>query len=278
MRGFAFIWFLGVAPLWSQQLPSREDLLEALSNASATFARTGPGLGAREFLSQRGRRLEILPGKTEARNQVKLPADFSKHEVESAWSLAGTGSLHEVREIKSIDSAPPSAEVRHAMTLDGRSDVTKVLLEDLEHGKLEGAATDFVPLLLLFGTAKQSKFEFRAAGRKKLDGVPMWVLRYRQTGGDDVFTEFRDRSEEHHPAEGEIWFRKEDLLPVRVTMAVEEVLSVHYILRNEAEVNYTPSPFGLAPATVVHRQYLNRDLVIENRFRYTDLTGRPIHP
>ena len=39
-----------------------------------------------------------------------------------------------------------------------------------------------------------------------------------------------------------------------------------YILRNEAEVNYTPTRFGLAPSTVIHRQFLNQDLLVENRF------------
>lgn len=275
----AVLWLVAASPSWCGQAPSRDQLLEALNHAAETFARTAPGLGARELLSQRGRRMSFIKGKSELRDQFVLADDFEKHEVDSAWHLTESGALHEVREIRLIDAAPPDAgEVRHTLTLGGNAPETKILLEDLEHGRLEGAATDFVPILLLFETARQPNYEFGPPGRHKLGKTAAWVLHYRQIAGDDTFTEFRDRSEVRRPAEGEIWFRQSDLLPVRVTMAIEEVLSVRYILLNEARVDYTPSPFGLAPAIVLHRQYLNRDLVTENRFRYTDLTGRPIQP
>ena len=132
---------------------------------------------------------------------------------------------------------------------------------------------DFVPLMLLFTEGRQANYAFSYAGQNKIDGEPMLVLRYKHVAGDEAFTEFRDRSEKRYPAEGDIWFRQSDLLPLRITLSTEEVLSVRYILRNEAEVSYTPGKFGLAPATVTHRQFLNQDLLVENKFTYSDYTG-----
>jgi hypothetical protein len=58
----------------------------------------------------------------------------------------------------------------------------------------------------------------------------------------------------------------------------QEKLTSKYTLRNEAEIDYQPTPYGMAPATVLHRQLLNRDLLVENRFRYTDYHGRTFLP
>jgi hypothetical protein len=274
-----FLILLSAIPVLAQEAPSRAELLEALSNAAATFARTAPGLGAREILEQRARlaSIDILKGseKDLKKIEVHLPEEFTSHEVESTWGLTQEGVLHESRKLRRIDSKPVGTQVssRHALTLAPQSpddDAKKRLLEDLEHGQLHGAAADFAPMLVLFTAARQSDFEFSPAGPG--------ILRYKQIGGDDAFTEFRDRAEKHARAEGNIWFRQPDLLPLRITIANTEQLSVDYVLRNEAEVNYTPTPYGLAPSLVVHRQFLNEDLLVENKFRYSDYTGRPLLP
>jgi len=229
--------------------------------------------------------LEVLKGtgRELTKVEVSIPEEFNAHTVESAWSLGDTATLHERRVPRRIDDLAVSKTMpaRHALTLGLQSpddDIKKSLLEDLEHGQMEGAATDFVPLLLLFTRARQNNYEFRDSGRRKIQGEPMLVLRYRQVAGEDAFTEFRDNSEQRHPAQGEIWFRETDCLPLRITLNSEEALSVKYVLRNEAEVNYTPTRFGLAPATVIHRQFLNRDMLVENVFRYSDYSGRTVSP
>ena len=99
-------------------------------------------------------------------------------------------------------------------------------------------------------------------------------FRGRQISGAAGVTEFRERSLAQHRAEGQIWLRSGDLIPLRITVETEEVLSTRYKLRNEAEVNYKPTRFGLAPATIVHKQYLNEDLLVENCFSYSGYNGR----
>ncbi len=281
MQRFAIAALISVLPACAQPA-SKTELLEALGNTAATFSRTAPGLGASELLVQRGRvaSLDVLKGSAREikKMEVHLPEQFASHRVASSWGLSAAGPVHEVRTVRTIDYTPVDAArtARHAMTLGLQEpdDATKKkLLEDLEGGTLQGAVADFVPMMLLFTEGRQINYTFSYAGPNKIDAEPMLVLRYKQVAGDQAFTEFRDRSEKRHPAEGDIWFRQSDLLPLRITLSAEEVLSVRYILRNEAEVNYTPTKFGLAPSTVIHRQFLNQDLLVENTFSYSDYTG-----
>lgn len=215
-----------------------------------------------------------------------IPPDFQTHEVVSDYSLASIGdppSFHEVRHTLTIDavSADDAAPTRHTMTLGitAPDDETKKdLLEQLERGQLQGAAVDFAPMLLLFKASRQSEYTFKSTGRHTIDSESIFVVKYRQLAGDAGLTDFRERSATKQPFEGEIWLRESDLVPARITLETEELLSPKYTLRNEAEIRYRASPFGLVPATVVHRQYLNQDLLVENQFRYSDYNGKPLIP
>ncbi len=266
------------------------ELLEALGRASATFSRSAPGLTARETLTQRGRQGSMEVGAAR-RDRLKykdfrIPADFRIHEVVSNYSFGQIGNppvIHEVRTIVSFDQMPVEgdAEVRHALTLGRKSpddETKKKLLEDLEHSQLTGAVTDFGEVLLLFTAARQNNYTFAFERRADLMSEPFFIVRYQQVSGLEGVTEFRERAEERHAAEGEIWMRQKDLLPLRVTVITVEKLSDRYTLRNEAEVNYQPTSFGLAPSTVTHKQSLNDDLLVENNFSYSDYHGRAPNP
>jgi hypothetical protein len=284
---------LTATALKGQAAPELSDLLDALGRASATFARSAPGLTARETLTQRGRQgsMEIAGrGRVQYRN-FRIPPGFRIHEVVSDYSLGQVGTppvIHEVRTAVMVDGAPVhnDAEVRHALTLGLKSpddETKKKLLENLEHSQLTGAVTDFGPVLLLFTAARQSHYRFvyqgaRGSDPENLAGELFFVVHYQQISGMEGVTEFRARAEERHPAEGEIWLRQSDLLPLRVTVNTAEVLSKKYTLRNDAEVNYQPTPFGLAPASVIHKQFLNGDLLVENNFRYSDYHGPTPNP
>jgi hypothetical protein len=284
VRGIAVaILLAGTLPA---QQPDTSDLLDALARSAAIFARSVPGLTARETLHQRGRRgsMQILKkGRHEHLKNVAftIPQEFQTHEVVSEYSfgVAGDASgFHEIRKVLTVDTIPVTPDKsRHTLTLDSNSpddETKKSLLEDLEHTQLQGSVVDFGPMLLLFTKQKQADFEFRSAGHK----AGVFVLNYRQISGPTSVTEFRERTEMKHPLSGQIWLRETDLVPTRITVTTEEVLTTKYTLSNEAEIDYQPTPYGLAPSTVVHRQYLNQDLLVENQFRYTDYHGRTFIP
>ena len=269
------------------QQPDMPELLQALARTASFFSRTSPSLTAHEVLEQRARRGNMRVLRRGRHDELKevaftIPDTFEQHIVISDYRL-GTpreGGFHEIRDIRSIDGQPPAA-VRHAMTIGAETaedESKKRLLEDLELERLQGAATDFGPLLLLFGEGRQSNMRFTVPLRKAAESGAVWVLSYRQADGEGGLTEFRNSREKRHAAEGQIWFRETDLLPLHITMNTEEALTSKFSLRNEAAIDYQPTPYGLAPRMVVHRQYLNQDLLVENRFLYSDYGGLEIIP
>jgi hypothetical protein len=278
--------------LRAQSPPALDEYLDALARTAATFAVTAPGLTAQETLDQRGRRgfVKTLRGrKDEVRNlDVTLPENFRTHHVVSRYALAEIGEgrvLHEIRTIVTMDgeTIATADEARQTLTLGLRSadDATKrKLLEDLERNQLEGAATDFGQLILLFKKNLQKDYAFSLADDRQLDSEPVAVLGYRQISGAQGLTVFKERTADRQPATGQVWLRRNDLLPIRITMNTEEALSKKFSIRTEATVDYMPSAFGLVPESVIHKQFLsagpagvgraNDSLMVENDYRYTD--------
>ncbi len=287
MQRLAIFVFLCALPVRAQTTVSLSDCLEALARAAATFGADAAGLTANETLDQRGRRgfIRVLRGdkNTMKKLDVKLPADFRTHHVVSRYALLDVGQknvLHEIRLITAIDGKQvrPDDEFRQALTgeLQSADDLTqKKVLEDLERNQLEGAATDFGQLILLFQRGLQKDYDFSLAGERRRGDEPALVLSYRQIAGPQGLTVFNERTEDRESASGEIWFRRQDLLPVQITLDAEKKLSKKYTIRTAATVDYTPSPFGLVPESVIHKQLLHGGafadrLMVENDFHYTN--------
>ena len=255
----------------AQDLPG---LLEALSHSASNFAATAPGLTADETLEQRGRRgfLEVLKGTIVAPKQleIRLQEGFRTHRVTSSYGLAETGLakvLHEIRQVTSVDGNPvtDATEARHALSANmrGEADRTrKILLENFEHEQLEGAVIDFGQLILLFTERNQKNYEFSLRS-------PL-TLAYRQVAGTHGVTVYRERGTERETTEGEIWFSEESLVPERITLNTERHLSKKDVIHTQANVEYKPGRLGLVPAKVVHQQFLNSSLLVENIFQYAN--------
>jgi hypothetical protein len=263
--------------------PGLAECLEGLATAASTFSTTAPGLIATETLDQRGRRgtIDLLRKATPAdlkKSAIRLPEEFRSHQVVSTWTLATMGeehALHEVRQIVEVDgeAARPAAEARHALTigLTSPDDSTKRrLLENFQQEQLEGAVVDFSQILLLFDRRHQRDYAFSWLREDSIGGEDVSVIAYHQTGGGEGLTAFDDRTEVRQPIRGEIWLRLSDLLPLRITMNTEERWSAKYTVRTEARVDYMPSPLWLVPSAVIHKQFLNADLVMENDLSYAD--------
>lgn len=275
-RLLASLLLLG-ATLHAQEV---SELLEALSRSAAIFALTAPGLGAEETLDQRGRRgfIEVLNGKVPMRknSDLNLPEEFQQHHVVSKYALNEDSSgLHESRSSVAMDGidAEDSRAIRHAMSI-GVSDPRRQSLEDFEHEKLDGAVTDFGQLILLFTSRHLADYDFSLSDPDKP------VLSYHQKSGSHGLTFFEQRTAERQPIEGQIWFRAEDLVPLRITLKTRKALSRNFAVETEAAVEYIPSRFGLVPAAVSHRQFLNSLLLVENDLHYANYrhTGPELIP
>jgi hypothetical protein len=284
LRGAATLLLL-VMPLRAQDL---SELLQALSGTAAIFASTAPGLGADETLDQRGRRgfIGILKGKvpTVKNSELSLPEDFTQHRVLSRYSLGPVGegaALHETRTAVEVDGVNADAlrKIRHALW-SGLADSRRLDLEDFEHEQLEGSVTDFGPLILLFAARHLTEYDFALGARDKIGDEPVVLLTYRQTSGTQGLTFFAQRTAERQTMEGTIWFRASDLLPLRITMKTRKTLSKNYSVDTDASVDYVPSRYGLVPAAVTHRQYLNAFLLVENDLHYSNYhhTGPELIP
>ena len=268
--------------LQAQSPPDLSECLDALARTAANFAASAPGLKAEETLDQRGRRgfIEILTGK---KDQIKkldftLPEDFRTHHVISSYGLVEIGDarvLHEVRTIVTMDgqTLSESGETRHDPTTAPQSaenETKRKLLENLAGDQLEGAVTDFGQLILLFTKRHQNDYHFAAVGQQQIGDEPVVVLRYRQISGSQGLTFFKENTEEREPANGQIWLRLRDLVPVRITFNTREFVSKKYTVRTEATIDYASSPVGLVPASVTHQQFLNTSLMVENNLHYSD--------
>ena len=92
---------------------------------------------------------------------------------------------------------------------------------------MQGAATDFGQILLLFSRGNQERYEITAAGPRLLGTVPTQVFHYQQLDGPHALTVFRGDAGAARPAqrlsvEGEIWVREADGLPLRITMTATD--------------------------------------------------------
>jgi|HubBroStandDraft_6_1064221.scaffolds.fasta_scaffold130099_3 hypothetical protein len=285
MLRLAVVGFLPALLLHAQSPCELAECLDALARTAATFAATAPGLMAEETLDQRGRHgfYEALKKKKFKDLDLKLPPDFRTHHVISSYALAEIGeahALHEVRTIVSMDgrSLTTAADAGRALTtrLQSNDDrIRRQLLEDLQHDQLEGAVTDFGPLILLFTERSRKDYTFDIVGEQHLGQEPVVILGYRQISGEHGLTVFNERTEERQPASGQIWLRQKDLLPIRITMNTEEPLTKKLTIRTMALVDYMPSPFGLVPTSVIHMQFLSvgltsHSLMVENDFHYSD--------
>jgi hypothetical protein len=263
-------------------------LIDAIADAAAIFARSAPGIVARERLEQRGRRgfvqvleqqVKKLPKNTrqDGNFTVKLPAEFRTHIVISDYALGQIGethAIHELRSILTIDGREisPADEARHALAIGIQSpddELKHRLLENFERNRLEGAVTDFGQLILLFTAAARSHYTFAMGHERLLNGVPMIALDYAQTSGNTGLTVFHERTMSVRSTRGEIWLRTEDLLPMRIIMDAETPVTATLTIRDNAVVDYAPTVYGLAPAHIHHMQSLGPDLLVENDLQYS---------
>jgi hypothetical protein len=272
-------WALLLLQFATWDTPGVHEPLLRLSEEAEAFRQVAPQTVSQETLRQRAMitRRRFRP---KAGSAALEPRDFhyASREIVSeygfSWFKESPDSLHEFRQVVSVDSKPvrPAEAARRTLTLGIRSPddrVKKRMLEDFARHGLVDAATDFGQLVLLFTRRNLAGYEFRLREGQSLFGADRaMVIEYRQVGGPGALTVFEQRQALRVQIEGEIWVRASDRLPLRITMQAVRSRD-DTVRRDEATVEYAMSQHGaLLPASVTHRTWDADVLVTENEFRY----------
>jgi hypothetical protein len=284
MRGLMFL-YLALA---LRADDSTQKLIKRLGAEADAFQRIGPDLVGRETLHQRALappRFKLRVGDAAKQTQA---ADWKEHEIVSQYAFALWGrQIHELRQVTSVDGKQVAGEKKAqdalAKLVTASDDERKKrALQQLEKYGLQGGATDFGQLLLLFSHGNVERFEFTAAGPRLMGTVATQVFHYQQLDGPRALTVFRENAGEaatqRLSVQGEIWVLEAGGLPIRITMTATDS-STDKALREEATVDYGMSEFGtLLPLETTQRELRAGEEVAENKFTYRNFhrfEGRP---
>ena len=278
MRGL-FCYFLAAqSGLVAQQDWTLSDILSRLSEEAEVFRQTAPQTFSQETLRQKARKAppRFLPRTGDAALKPP-PVRYQTREIVSEYSYSflreSPNALHEFRQVTSVDgkqvAAPEKARRTLALGMQSSDDIArKQMLVSFEKYGLSGAATDFGQLILLFSKRHIRNYQFSITREDRLGADEAVVLSYRQKAGPDGVTIFQERRAIRSPLAGELWVRKPDYLPLRITM-ISRWMQGKSAIQDEAEVDYSPTTLGLiVPVSVVHRETAADGLIAENIFRY----------
>lgn len=242
--------------------------------------RLAPEYVARETLDQRAirgagrRRLRF------GASARRVDPEWQDRTLISEFSFINLdGSLRELRQVLTVDGKAvpqdPTALKKLAAQLTAHGDEAQRLrLEEFHRLGLEGAASDFGQILLLFSADSVQGYEFHPAEQKMMGADRVRVFRYQQVDGRAALTVYDGKSESRQTIDGEIWAREPDYLPLRITMNASTGEGPHSV-REEAAVDYLQQNGVLLPVSIVHREWKSGEVTGENRFRYTPFRKRP---
>ena len=256
-----------------------DDILRRLAEEAEVFARAARDVIAEETLTHRA-----VKGPARFRPRIGAAAmetpklRFQSRQVVSEYAFGSfedsPAVLHEFRQVVSVDGRKVvgSEKARRSLALGirSRNDVVKrQMLKDFEKHGLTGAATDFGQLILLFVARRLAQFRFTLAGENRVGADAVVVISYQETGGRESLTVFEGRRTIHQALAGEIWARKPDWLPLRITARTRRPEGEHEI-HSEVIVDYTPTAHGVVlPAAVTHRESARGQVLVENLFHYS---------
>jgi hypothetical protein len=266
--------------LWLWLLPADRPLeaLVKLADEAEAFARNAVQMTGREVLLQQALvpepRIKLRIGEAAIQSTGNR---WQSREIVSEYGFAAVQrSLHEIRQVVSVDGkAVTSREDARAALATGISatddHVKQQMLRDFEKNGLVGTAYDFGQIILLFTRNALSRYAFTNCVNAFVGTERALRCDYQQSSGDESVTVFEGRKQVHIPLSGVVWFRAGDWMPLRVRMTIQRVNGKKGTLRDEASVDYSAARLGfLLPATVVHRQFVDNEIVVQNHFEYSE--------
>ncbi|HLK61860.1 MAG TPA: hypothetical protein VKU19_00375 [Bryobacteraceae bacterium] len=199
-------------------------------------------------------------------------------EVVSEYSVGAlkdseNGNLVEFRQVVSVDgrTIQSTDNARRALSLGVHSAddrLRKRMLENFAKHGLVDVATDYALLLLAFSKRGIEQMDLQVGGEAQVGVDTATVIRWQQKSSEGGELEFHGRQVAHRALQGDLWVRKSDGLPLRISAWAEHSDARHQI-RDEGTVDYVMSPHGfLTPASVVHRHIVDGSAVTENLYRY----------
>jgi len=285
----ARVWILLVTVCCVLRADERiQQLVTRLSQEADAFRKIAPDLVGQETLFQRA----LKPPKQGLRIRVGASAQkppepvWQERRISSEYSFAAFagegGALHEMRRVTAVDGRtvqdPKKAQQELAAIVTAADDKRKKeLLEQFEKYGLLGAVTDFGQLLLLFTSSDILHYEFTYRRLENQGNAHLLVFGYQQVDGPEGLTVItgqsgarRGESAQTVRIGGEVWVQENTFLPVRITLATSQGEG-QGLVREEASVDYSRSPYGaLLPFWTEHRELQRGQVVVENKFSYTD--------
>jgi hypothetical protein len=263
-------------------------MLARVSEEADAFRRLAPSLLGHETLEQKAHKpTPRFRPRVGASAKTPPPVVWQDRQIVSEYGFISfpgdRDTLHELRKVVSVDARPVADNKKNGDSLariillndDQRE---QELLKEFQKYGLVGAVTDFGPLLMLFTPREIEHFEFSLKGAQSLGPTKALIFRYTQIDGAELVTMFQskdkdqgDKTKAHRfKVQGELWVRADNYLPLRITLAVGEGQGASTV-REEASVDYSPTPFGvLVPSAVDHKELVGGQLMVQNSFIYSD--------
>ena len=258
--------------------PRIQPLLDRVSEEARVFAEKSPRFLGTEKLTQRGR---VAPPRFRLRrgaNQDEAPTiAYRTTELVSEYGFGVwpglPEELHEIRAVVLVngrqvrDRGKARLELSEGMASD-MDRLTKQMLQDMEAHGLVGAVSDLGQLVLLFSRAHLREFEFEVMPDTILEKDAVAVLAYRQTKGSGARVYHGEMTKV--PMSGELWIRRRDGMPVRIT-ADMPLKEGKYAVLHRLSVDYALTPHGvLMPSKSKYSRQQGSLQMVETEATYTD--------
>jgi hypothetical protein len=266
-------------PALAQQNSRLPSILARVSEESEVFAKIAPQVVATETLHQRALPTGQRRSPDDAGAEKTASPRMAEREIVSQYGFASLreapGAIREFRQVISVDGRELAAPALAHQTLaaglaSGDDRQKKKMLETFEKYGLIGTASDFGQVLLLFTKRRLENYAFELSGSARLGAEAVLVVSFRQNSGPEALTIFEKGKTFHQSLQGQCWVRESDLVPLRIALTTVRTGKHQPLTRDEATVDYTPSPHGVVlPAAIVHREFRDGTLVVENIFQYS---------
>ncbi len=259
----------------------QDPLLLRMTEEAELFAQSASQLIAEETLTQRSAKQEKRSFFRVGQSALEPPKlVLQERELKSEFGYAqmvqdGDPVFHEARQVVSVDgkTEQPADKARRKLVSGLKSEgdeAKKNLLEDLQKHGLERSATDFSLMILLFRARNLPLLDILFGRLSNAGSEPALVYSFREKNGEGSFTIFNGKEMVHQKLRGEIWLRRSDGMPLRITFGAMLPLPNGAIVQDSGQVDYVRSDSGIVtPAASRYQRTDAAVLVSETLFRYS---------